>query len=91
MIKLIKLTKKAKPTKTLKTLAKIDGMACSMCEAHVNDAIRRTFDGNVKKVTSSHRKGSAEIISIEPIDRAALGAALASLGYKLVDLVNIEN
>lgn len=88
---MIKLTKKAKPTKTLKTIAKIDGMACSMCEAHVNDAIRRTFDGNVKKVTSSHRKGSVEIISIEPIDRAALDATLASLGYKLVDLVNIEN
>ena len=30
----------------------VEGMACSMCEAHVNDAIRKAFP--VKKVTSSH-------------------------------------
>ena len=29
----------------------VEGMACSMCEAHVNDAIRKAFP--VKKVTSS--------------------------------------
>ena len=34
---------------------KIEGMQCGMCEAHVNDAVRRTFP--VKKVTSSHGKG----------------------------------
>ena len=27
----------------------VEGMACSMCEAHVNDAIRKAFP--VKKVT----------------------------------------
>lgn len=31
----------------LKIVMKIDGMACGMCEAHVNDALRRV-DG-VKK------------------------------------------
>ena len=34
----------------------IEGMACGMCEAHVNDAVRRVFP--VKKVTSSHSKGN---------------------------------
>ena len=29
----------------------IEGMACGMCEAHVNDAIRKAF--SVKKVSSS--------------------------------------
>ena len=32
----------------IKTTVKIDGMACSMCEAHINDAIRKAFP--VKKV-----------------------------------------
>lgn len=27
----------------IKTVLKIDGMACGMCEAHVNDAIRKAF------------------------------------------------
>ena len=35
----------------------VDGMACSMCEAHVSDAIRKAFP--VKKVTASHTKGQA--------------------------------
>ena len=39
----------------IKTTLKIDGMACSMCESHVNDAVRNAVP--VKKVTSSHTKG----------------------------------
>ncbi len=42
----------------LKITLKIDGMMCGMCESHVGDAIRRAFP--VKKVTSSHSKGSYE-------------------------------
>ena len=43
-----------------KMMLSIDGMACSMCESHINDAIRREL--NVKKVTSSHSKGETVII-----------------------------
>ena len=43
-----------------KVILKIDGMMCGMCEAHINDVIRRNFD--IKKVTSSHSKGEAVII-----------------------------
>ena len=32
----------------------VEGMACSMCEAHINDAVRKAFP--VKKVTSSRSK-----------------------------------
>lgn len=85
---MIKLMKK---TATMKTIARIDGMACSMCEVHVNDAIRCAFDGNVKKVRSFHRKGSAEITSIEPICRDTLADALDAIGYKLIDLTEKEN
>ena len=48
----------------------IDGMACSMCESHVCDTIRSKF--SVKKVTSSHSKGKAVVLSEEPLDEALL-------------------
>ena len=48
-----------------KTTLKINGMMCPMCEAHVNEAVRKTFPG-IKKVTSSHAKGTTEILSDEP-------------------------
>ena len=38
----------------------VDKMACSMCEAHVNDTIRQKF--NVKKVNSSHTKKETVIL-----------------------------
>lgn len=68
----------------VKTIAKIDGMACSMCEAHVNDAVRAAFD--VKKVKSSHRKGTLEITSAGPIDAEKLKLVLADHGYKVLDV-----
>ena len=45
----------------IKIILDVEGMACGMCEAHVNDAVRRAFP--VKKVSSSHTKGKTEIIS----------------------------
>ena len=50
-----------KGEKMFRTVVKIDGMMCGMCEAHINDAIRRNF--NVKKVKSSHSKGETVIES----------------------------
>ena len=50
----------------IKTTLKVKGMACGMCEAHINDEIRKNF--NVKKVSSSHTKGETVIISEEPVD-----------------------
>ena len=68
----------------VKTVLKIDGMMCSMCESHINDIVRRNF--NVKKVASSHKKGTAEIISDDPPDTAALEKAIGGTGYKLVSV-----
>ena len=61
------------------TTLKIDGMACSMCESHVNDAVRKAFP--VKKVTSSHSKGETVILSEQPLEEAAVRAAIAPTGY----------
>ena len=63
----------------IQTTVKISGMACSMCEAHINDTIRRAF--SVEKVSSSHTKGKTVILSREPLDEAALRAAIDATGY----------
>ena len=44
-----------------KTTLKIDGMMCGMCEAHVNDAIRKAVP-DATKVKSSHTKGEHGMI-----------------------------
>ena len=63
----------------IQTTIKVSGMACSMCEAHINDAIRAAFP--VEKVSSSHSRGETVILSQEPLDESALRAAIAATGY----------
>ena len=63
---------------------KIGGMACGMCEAHINDAIRENF--KVKKVTSSHSKGLTEIIAIDDIDEEKLKSVIQKTGYRLLEI-----
>ena len=63
----------------LKYTVKVDGMMCGMCEAHVNDAVRRAFD--VKKVRSSHGKGQTEIITENAIDEEKLRSVIGETGY----------
>lgn len=70
----------------VKTTLKIEGMACSMCESHINEAVRRVC--KVKKVTSSHRKGLTEIISEEAPDEAALRKAIEAAGYQLTSVTS---
>ncbi len=65
----------------IKTVVKVEGMACSMCEAHVNDAVRGAFP--VDKVTSSHSKGETVILSKEPLDETALRAVIDGTGYSV--------
>lgn len=38
----------------IKIILGIEGMACGMCEAHINNEVRNAF--NIQKVTSSHTK-----------------------------------
>lgn len=68
----------------IKTTLKIDGMMCGMCEAHVNDAIRSAC--SVKKVTSSHSKGTCVILSEDPLDEARLRETIDATGYTLLTL-----
>lgn len=65
----------------VKTTIQIDGMACGMCESHVSDTIRKSFD--VKSVKASHKKGIAEVVSEQPLDEARLKAAMQPTGYEV--------
>ena len=64
----------------LKTTLKIDGMMCSMCEAHICEVIRKAVPG-AKKVAASHTKGEASFLSEEPADESALKNAVGATGY----------
>ena len=63
----------------IKTIVSVDGMACGMCEAHINDAIRAAFP--VKKVTSSRAKKETVILSDESLDHEAVKRAITGAGY----------
>ena len=69
-----------------KTTVKIDGMMCSMCEAHVNDAVRKKL--TVKKVTSSHKKGETVIISEGELTKQELSGVLDETGYKVISVTS---
>jgi copper chaperone CopZ len=66
----------------VKTTVKIDGMACTMCEAHIKDTIRNTIP-NAKKVAASHLKGEASFIS-DGVDEEKLKKAIDGTGYTFV-------
>ena len=52
---------------------------CSMCEAHINEVIRKYF--SVKKVKANRGKKQAVIISEEALDAEKLKKAIADTGY----------
>ena len=77
----------------IRTIVSVDGMACGMCEAHINDAIRAALP--VKKVTSSRAKKETVILSDESnlVVNDPKGELLEStrglldlLGYEVVSL-----
>ena len=68
----------------IKTTLTIDGMMCSMCEAHVNDAVRDALQ--VKSVKSSHKKGTTEIISEQTPDLQTVKDAIEKTGYRVLDI-----
>ena len=64
----------------IKTTAKIDGMMCAMCEAHICDTIRRAVPG-AKKVSASRHKKEATFLTEAAVDAAALKQAIDATGY----------
>lgn len=68
----------------IKYLVKIEGMMCGMCEAHINDLIRKNFD--VKKLKSSHRKNLTTFISDDLIDEDKLKELISKDGYNVISI-----
>lgn len=68
----------------VKIIVGVEGMACGMCEAHINEAVRNAFP--VKKVTSSHTKKQTVIIAESSVDEEKLKDVIAKSGYKSVSI-----
>lgn len=64
----------------------IDGMACEMCESHLNEAIHKAFV--VKKVSSSHKKKQTVIITETPLTEDEVRKAIDATGYKSTSFVS---
>ena len=62
----------------------VEGMMCDMCAAHINDAIRRAFD--VKKVTSSHKKGETVIIAENELPQSKIAEVIGATGYTVLSI-----
>ena len=58
-------------------------MMCGMCEAHMNDLVRKNF--KVKKVTSSVKDGETVVISEENLDIPFLKKEIKEIGYELAE------
>ena len=71
----------------VKTTLIIEGMMCSMCEAHINDVIRKAVPG-AKKVSSSHTKGEASFLTEEAVDEKLLKNAVTATGYTCTSIVS---
>ena len=67
-----------------KTTAKIEGMMCNMCEAHVTKALKEKL--GTENVETSHKKGESVIITDGEITQAQVEQALDGSGYKLVSV-----
>ena len=69
----------------IKITLSVEGMMCKMCEAHVNDAINKTFSD--VKVSSSHQNNQTVVLTKNNIDIDALKQVIVSEGYKVGEIV----
>lgn len=71
--------------KMIKVVLRIEGMMCGMCEAHINETIRKTVK-DAKKVSSSHRKGECSFLTEKEPDKESVEKAIAETGYELKEI-----
>ncbi|MCR4797149.1 MAG: cation transporter [Lachnospiraceae bacterium] len=71
----------------IKTTLKIDGMMCEMCEAHVNDAIRKAVP-EAKKVKSSRTRGESSFVTETEPEEAKLKEAIDQTGYTVLSVTS---
>ena len=71
----------------VKMIVGVEGMACGMCESHINDAIRNAF--SVDSVSSSRSKKETVIIAEKPIEEEKIRKVIDQTGYQVVSF-NVE-
>jgi copper chaperone CopZ len=59
----------------------VTGMTCGHCEQSVQEEVGEL--GGVVEVTADHTTGQVTVTSAEPLDRAAVAAAVEEAGYAL--------
>ena len=69
-----------------KVTLKIDGMMCGMCEAHINDVIRKNLP-DAKKVSSPFKKGESTFLYEGEVDKERLERAIKETGYELKEIL----
>lgn len=72
-----------------KTTIQVEGMACSMCESHVQEAIRRL--GSVSKVKANRKKKEVSFLSEEILDPKTIQKTIEELGYKCKSISTSEH
>lgn len=71
----------------IQTTVKVSGMACAMCEAHINEAVRGALP--VKKVKSSYFKGETVILSEMPLEEAVVRKTIDATGYTAGEITSL--
>lgn len=71
-----------------KTTIQVEGMACSMCENHVQEAIRRL--GSVSKVKANRKKKEVSFLSEEILDPKTIQKTIEGLGYECKSISTSE-
>ena len=67
-------------------ILKIEGMACNMCEAHMNETVRKAVP-DARKVSSSFKKGETVFLLDGEVDREKLIRAISDTGYDCKDII----
>ena len=70
----------------IQTTIGIDGMMCEMCEAHINDAIRKNFQ--VKSAKANRRKRQCVVVSEDELDHDRIRSVIAETGYDLLSITS---
>lgn len=64
----------------IKTTIGVGGMACEMCEQHINEEIKTAFP-DIKKVTSSHSKNETVVLSDDKLPEDVVKNVIENTGY----------
>ena len=70
----------------IETKVGVEGMACGMCEAHINEAIRLHF--GINHVSSSRKKKETDIVSEKPLDPAEIRKVIEGTGYQVTSITS---